>query len=109
MAVAQEQIACRNGLRQRALRARAAFFVTDNVRHVARICADAFQPEVLRAGNPLGETQCRLTRLNARSVLSDIEINQNRNVDSGGQCCMLKLVDIANIVYHHDRVACLRN
>ena len=49
------------------------------------------------------------TRLNARSVLSDIEINQNRNVDSGGQCRMLKLGDIANIVYHHDRVGCLRN
>jgi hypothetical protein len=53
------------------------------MRNVAGIGTDAYQSKIFRASDTVGQVSRSFTRLRAGSILSNVEIDQHRYVDSG--------------------------
>src|SRR5206468_3657749 len=79
-------------------------FESDDVRRVARIGTNAFQSKVLRPRNTFSKAQRGLSRLNTRSILSNVEIDQRCNLNPSLRSGTLQFVHVLFVVHHDHRV-----
>ena len=106
MPILFEQVACFNRLCYRASRSSAPIVEPNDMRRVPGIGRYTFHLQILCVSDSIGQSKRGFSRRNTCSVLSNVEVDHNANVNSCGVSGTLEFVDIAHVVNDDQCLGC---